>query len=189
MKKYNSEKGNSYIFFEKNAPMTRANVILDWSLFCLIIISGVLAFFGILIFRNTIIPLGPLFVGTSFVSIIFSLGLWMFLRNNLSTISILFSGFVIGGGLFYFSFLYINKNFPLSPTKSLTYTIQDKGSLAKGSRGKCNKPYVVIYINGIEKKLIFTCDLKNKSENSQKVVLGIYDGFFGYPFISKKELL
>ncbi|WP_143185982.1 hypothetical protein [Algoriphagus halophilus] len=162
---------------------------MDWTFFCLIIISGVLVFFGILIFRNTIIPLGPLFIGTSFVSILFSLGLWIFLRNNLSTISILFSGFVIGGGLFYFSFLYINKIFPLSTSKSFTYKVQEKGSLAKGSRGNCNNPYVVIYINGIEKQLIFTCDLKNKSENSQKVVLEIYDGFFGYPFISKKELI
>lgn len=182
------KEGKSFLFFEQHVPKTKNNFLLDWLFFGLVIFSFIATVYGITLYRNTVISPIILFGVVSIGFILIFLGFWIFLGKKLSLISILFSGLVIGGGISYTSFLFVNKCFPSTPVKSLTYSIQDIGELAKGKYSRCNSPYVVISINGTKKQLVFHCEERNESQNAKKVVLDIYKGFLGFPFISRKEL-
>ena len=130
----------TFIFFEQHVPKTIENIVWDWLFFGLIILSFVLVVFAINLYRNTVINPTVLFGIASIGFIVIFLAFWIFLGKKLSLISLLFAGVVVGGGLPYFSFLFINKTIPKSTTKSITYAISDIGELAKGRRSKCNTP-------------------------------------------------
>jgi hypothetical protein len=187
-KSTNFEENKSFLFFEQHVPKTKNNILSDWIFFGLVIFSLIATVYGITLYRNTVISPIILFGIVSIGFILIFLGFWIFLGKKLSLISILFSGLVIGGGISYTSFLFVNKSFPTTPVKSFTYSIQNTGELAKGRYGRCNSPYVVISIHGNKKQLVFPCDERNESQNAKKVVLDIYEGFLGFPFISRKEL-
>jgi hypothetical protein len=184
----NIKDDKTFIFFEQHVPKTKENIVLDWLFFGLFILSFILVVFAINIYRHTVINPTDLIGIVSIGFIVTFLSFWIFLGKKLSLISLLFTGVVAGGGLFYFSFLFINKTFPKSITESITYPIRDTGELAKGKRSKCNTPYIVIFIHGIEKQLMFPCELRDTAPNSEVVVLEYFEGFLGYSYITKKEL-
>ncbi len=187
-KSTNIKDDKTFIFFEQHVPKTKGNIVLDGLFFGLIILSFILVVFAINIYRNTVINPTDLFgIGSIGFTVTF-LSFWIFIRKKLSLISLIFTGVFVGGGLFYFSFLFVNKTFPKSMTKSITYPIRDTGELAKGKRSKCNTPYIVVFIHGIEKQLMFPCELRDTVPNTEVVILEYFEGFFGYLYIKKKEL-
>jgi hypothetical protein len=161
-------------------------------------INGILgmAFFGSLlltiweinIYRTTFIPIGlPLAIWV-FAGLLLTPILSKFLAVYIRVTSLfwqLFYNVITFGGFAAFGFLWINCTFASNETQTLNEKIISVGHLAKG-RGGCEQPYVVINYYGLEKELVYYCDVN--VEEAKSVYLTTAKGFFGFDVIIKSSL-
>lgn len=95
---------------------------------------------------------------------------------------------VVFGGTTICSFLAINYYFTQNQSYTEAHAIVKSGYLAKGRRGNCNAPYVVIEKNGLEKDIVFDCGLSKEIAEYKRVELEVGKGFLGYAVIKNKQL-
>jgi hypothetical protein len=97
----------------------------------------------------------------------------------------------IGGGIFYFAFLYLNFAFADKGSISEEFRITKTGNLGrsrKARRSKCFRPYAIIDFHGVSKELIFSCDYQKTIKNHSKVTVAYSKGFLGFDIIKSKRL-
>lgn len=162
--------------------------LIDFITFLITISCGCLIVWSINIYRNTFIDwrilVPPVIIGIIF----FLVALWKLLLNfGYQMWAILFICSICGGGLSHFGFMYLNQRFSVTDTITETFTIERKGTLAKGRRG-CSQPYAVINFDGLEKDLIFYCDLSESFHKYSKIRISYSKGFLGY-YVIKERLL
>lgn len=92
-----------------------------------------------------------------------------------------------GGSIPYSSILVINQELAQTKQFSDTFQVKQTGHFSKG-RYSCGPPYVIIDFNGLEKQLVFSCDLADDIKLYHKVALCYSTGYFGYNVIRNKEL-
>jgi len=147
-----------------------------------------LTFWGINIYRITIIDTKYLFA-TIILGIIIAFAiLTLLIKNSYSRIWTLLIKAGIGGGLFYFGLLFINQQFADKEFLTGQFPIIKKGTLGRGKNSSCFQPYVNIDFNGTEKQLVFYCDSADIVKHSTKVNLTYSKGAFGFNIIKSKQL-
>lgn len=154
----------------------------------LFFVSMVLVIWGILIYRLTIINfnylLGLVVVGTIVALYLIT----RFLKSSYSKFWLFFISAAIGGGLFYFGLLFLNKIFADKKLISKEFVIIKAGNLARGRKSNCSQPYALVDFNGTEKQLVFYCEFEKTIMNYTKVELIYSKGLFGFDIIASKEL-
>ena len=93
---------------------------------------------------------------------------------------------VTWGGLFVSAFMFANYYLADKTTIVINEKIISTGHLARGSRGTCEKPFIIINYNGQEKQLVFYCD--TQVELYKSVDLTIANGFLGYDIVKNFDL-
>ena len=162
--------------------------LFDFITFLITVSCACLAVWSINIYRNTIIDwkilVPPVIIGIVF----FLVSFWRILLNfGYKLWAILFICSICGGCLAHFGTMYLNQKFSRTETTTETYTIERKGTLAKGRSG-CNEPYAVINFDGLEKELIFNCDISDIIYKYSKVKISYSKGFLGYYVIKGRTL-
>lgn len=157
----------------------------DTILFVLFLTSISLTIWGIEIYRQTIIETRYLFAIIAFGIITGVAVLSLLVKTGYRSISTFLVKASIGGGLFYFSFLFVNQHFADKQLQIDQFIIQEKGTL--GGRG-CSQPYVNIDFYGIEKQLVFYCQYADSLKHSTKVNLTYCKGAFGFNIVKAKQL-
>jgi len=148
-----------------------------------------LTIWGINIYRLTIIETKYLFGTIAFAIFIGFAVLSFLLKSSYSTIWTFLIKAAIGGGLFYFAFLFINQQFADKQLQTEQFVILKKGTLGRGKSSSCFQPYVDIDFNGTEKELVFYCDYADIVKHSTKVNLTYSRGAFGFNIIKSKQLV
>lgn len=95
----------------------------------------------------------------------------------------------IGGGFSYSSVLILNGTLKDKTILKQEFEIVSVGETAKGKYGKCYPPYAEIDIDGLKKRVVFTCEDKKQIKESSKLSLEFSKGFFGFLVIDSKKLL
>lgn len=95
----------------------------------------------------------------------------------------------IGGGLFYFFFLFINQKFADTDFQTEQFLIIEKGTLGKGTKSTCGNPFVYIDFYGIKKQLVFYCGFAESVRTSKKVNLTFSNGALGFTILRSKQLI
>lgn len=147
-----------------------------------------LTIWGINIYRLTIIDTKYLFATISFGIIIAFAILTLLVKSSYSTIWTFLIKAGIGGGLFYFTLLFINQQFADKELVTEQFLIVKKGTLGRGKSSSCFQPYVNIDFYGTEKQLVFYCDFADAVKHSTKVNLTYSKGAFGFDIIKSKQL-
>ena len=150
--------------------------------------SMALTIWGINIYRLTIIDIKYLFAVIAFGIIAAFLTLTFLIKSSYSTFWTFFIKAAIGGGLFYFSFLFLNQQFASKEVSTEQFQIIKKGTLPPGKGGHCHQPYVVVDFYDLEKELIFYCQDADKVKYASKVNLAYSKGLFGFNIIKSKDL-
>lgn len=149
--------------------------------------SVALAIWAIYIYRVTIIEvkyLSAIVIAGSIIAL-FLLSFWV--TSSYSKFWNFFIRASIGGGIFYFAFLFLNQKYASNDSIIKEFQIIKKGTLSRG-KSTCSQPYVVIDFNGLEKELLFTCDFSDAVKHSKGVIVNYSKGFFGLALIKSKQL-
>ena len=147
-----------------------------------------LTIWGINIYRLTIIDKKYLFATITFgIIIAYAILTWL-IKSSYSTIWNFLIKASIGGGLFYFAFLFINQQFADKELLTKQFSIVKKGDLGRGKSSSCSQPYVTIDFYGTEKHLVFYCDFTDAVKHCTKVKLTYSKGAFGFNIINSKQL-
>jgi len=166
---------------QKDKPVLKESKWVNYSLTFLFFSGLVLTVFEINIFRKTIIdwkiPTG-IWLGVGLISL-----RWLrtYLAENYNTKNVFLQlVFCVGsfGGIFAYGFMatnyyLLNNNEPKIIKTSITKT----GHLAKGRNG-CGNPYAYVKIKGVEKELIFPCNLE--IEKYEFVLVTLQRGLLGF---------
>lgn len=88
---------------------------------------------------------------------------------------------VTWGGISVSAFILFNYYLAEKETIVTNKKILSTGHLARGSKGHCEQPYIIINYNGQEKQLIYYCG--TQVENYKSVDLTIAKGFLGYDIV------
>jgi hypothetical protein len=151
--------------------------------------SLLLTIWEIDIYQKTFIPLKIPFL----IWVLTGLVLTPFMRRTLTiyfTTPFLFLQIVYNvvtwGGLVVTIFMLANYYLADKTTIAVNEKIISTGHLARGSRGHCEKPFIIINYNGQEKQLVYYCDIQVEKYNS--VDLTIAKGFLGYDIITTSDL-
>ena len=147
-----------------------------------------LTIWGINIYRLTIIDIKYLFAIVAFGVIIAFATLTFLVKSSYSTFWTFFIKAGIGGGLFYFGLLFLNKQFADKKITTEDFKIIKTGTLGRGRSSTCFQPYVIINFYGTEKQLLFYCDDAQIIKRSTKVNLTYSKGSFGFNIIKSKRL-
>ena len=147
-----------------------------------------LTIWGINIYRLTIIDIKYLFTTVAFGVIIAFATLNFLVKSRYSKFCTFFIKAGIGGGLFYFGLLFLNKQFADKKFTTEDFKIIKTGTLGRGRRSTCFQPYVIIDFYGTEKQLVFYCDDAQIIKHSAKVNLTYSKGSFGFNIIKSKRL-
>ena len=161
----------------------------DLILNILFFISIGLMIWGLLVYRQTIIESSFLIVTISIGIIIGFSVLPYFIRSSFSKFWLFIYTAFISGGFFYFAILFTNHQFADKGIKKEQFLILVKGTLARGAKGNCNKPYVTIDFYGIKKQLIFYCQYAETVNHSKKINLTYSKGALGFYIIKSKQLI
>ena len=154
----------------------------------------ILTIFAINIFRLTFIPLKTS-LGIYFIAGI--VGYFVYRKkfygiykskalNFVTSIICLVGSF---GGMFIFLFLALNFYLADKETNKENFVVVKTGSLAKGGKGNCNKPYVIIERSNLEKQLIFKCNLSKKISAIKSIDLTLSKGKLGYYIIRHTQFI
>lgn len=147
-----------------------------------------LIIWGITIYRITIIEpkylIGVIAIGIIFISV--TLSFWI--NTNYSFFWTFFINAIIGTGLFYFGFLFLNQHYSDSKVLTENFLIIETGNLAKSRRSNCSQPFAVIDFYGQEKELLFFCEFEKTIKNYHEITISYSDGLFGFPVIKEKQL-
>ena len=147
-----------------------------------------LTIWGINIYRLTIIDIKYLFATFAFGVIIAFATLTFFVKSSYSKFWTFFIKAGIGGGLFYFGLLFLNKQFADKKFTTEDFKIIKTGTLGRGRSSTCFQPYVIIDFYGTEKQLVFYCDDAQIIKHSAKVNFTYSKGSFGFNIIKSKRL-
>jgi hypothetical protein len=147
-----------------------------------------LTIWGINIYRLTIIDSWILIATIAFGMVVVSATLSLFLISSYGKFWTHFLTAVIGGGIFYFSFLLLNQRFASNKLSIERFDIIKKGSLPSGRAGHCSQPYVVIDFHNTEKQLVFYCHDADLIKLSTSVTLVYSKGAFGFNIIRSQRL-
>ncbi|TKK64088.1 hypothetical protein FC093_23325 [Ilyomonas limi] len=93
---------------------------------------------------------------------------------------------VTWGGLFVSAFMFANYYLADNKTIVINEKIISTGHLARGERGTCEEPFIIINYNGQEKQLVYYCD--TQVEKYKSVDLTIAKGFLGYDIVTNSDL-
>jgi hypothetical protein len=170
----------------------KANNILyknksDLILQILFLLCVSLAIWGITIYRMTIIDIKYLFIITTIGTVVAFILIKKILKSSYSNFWICFVSIGIGGGLFYFGVLFINKQFADKELFSEQFVILKTGTLGRGKSSSCSQPYAIIDFNGTEKELVFYCDYAEIIKHSKNVALTYSKGALGFNIIKSKQ--
>ncbi len=157
-------------------------------LFGLFIGSIALTIWEINIYQKTFVPLSvpltmwvlPGLLTTPFLKRVLTVHL------KASVFLQLFYNIVTWGGLVTFAFMWTNYNFPSKAKIEINEKIISVGHFAKGGKGRCGQPYIVINYKGQDKQLVYYCGVA--VEHFKSVDLTISKGLFGFEIITKSEL-
>lgn len=171
-------------------PISKSKLKSLDTILCLLFLGSMgLVVWGINIYRLTIIHPAYLAVITVLGTVIAFLLIRQKAKFLMKMIWILFISLGIGGGISFYSFLFLNSNFSVKEIFTEDFNIIKTGTLAKGKHGKCGEPYAIIDFKGIRKQLVFYCDDKEAISKSSKVRLEYESGLFGFKVIRTKILL
>ena len=177
MKRNNKDPNKKFNFKTGDAVLT-----------ILFFLSIGLTIWGINIYRLTIINIEYLFWIVAFGVIIAFATLTFLVKSSYSTFWTFFIKAGIGGGLFYFGLLFLNKQFADKKITTEDFKIIKTGTLGRGRSSTCFQPYVIINFYGTEKQLLFYCDDAQIIKRSTKVNLTYSKGSFGFNIIKSKRL-
>ena len=163
--------------------------IVNTILVTLLIISLLLTFWEINIYQKTFIPFKIPFLIWVLTGLILTPFMTRILTIYFTTpflpLQIVYN-IVTWGGLTVTIFMLANYYFAEKTTVVITEKIISTGHLARGLRGHCEKPFIIINYDGQEKQLIYYCD--TQVEKYSSVVLTIASGFCGYDIITNSDL-
>jgi hypothetical protein len=162
-------------------------------------------FYNFLFFIGLVLQLLAIYLfRVTFISLEFSLGIYLgaglvgyfFTRKMISKTgkrmlqhftAMLYACVIFGGSAIS---LFLATNYYFAPNQIIeeSHTVIKTGSLAKGSRGKCNEPYVVVQRKGVEKQIIFKCEFTEQIAASKSIQLALSKGFLGFDIIRGKML-
>jgi phosphate/sulfate permease len=154
----------------------------------LFILSVALVAVGIHVYRRTVISSWVLFIVTLFGSGVGCYFLWNYSKLVMSKFFSTFSSCVIGGGIAYYFFLFLNNHFASNVMLTNNFSILRYGTLAKGRGSSCSQPYFIISFKGQEKQLVFNCNLQYAPEDYKSVELIYQKGLFGFYCIREMKL-
>lgn len=157
---------------------------------CLLFLGSIcLAVWGINIYQLTIIHPEYLAVVITLGTVLAFLMIRQRAKPLMKMVLIILISFGIGGGISFFSFLFLNSAFSAKEIFTEDFIIMKTGMLAKGKHGKCGVPYAIIKFKETRKQLLFYCDDKEILIRSSKVRLEYENGLFGFEVIRTKILL
>jgi hypothetical protein len=160
----------------------------DKILLLLFFASFCLSVWAIAIYNETIIDTKYLLAAAAFGTITVFVLLLFRHKSSYSIIWTFFISMAIGGGFFFFSFLYLNKLFASSQPQTEEFQIIETGHLGRVGKGNCFIPYVIIDFNGTQKQLVFSCEDKKTIKDYHKVAVTFSKGLFGFAIIKAKQL-
>jgi hypothetical protein len=153
-------------------------------LFILWLASAILTYFGIEIYRLTIVDKGVLFAISILGAFAFYFLLMLLPKSNYSKFWVTLVRISMGLGLSFFLFLFLNKTFLKEDIVSREFSIAGKGHLpASRMANGCAQPYIVIDFDKVEKELVFYCHFEREIKNSTRVELRYSEGLLGYNYI------
>lgn len=142
---------------------------------------------GIELYRRTVINPFILIIVVAFGAIV---GLFLLWKQSLLVMNRIWATVnccATGGAMFYYFFLLLNYHFADSKLITADFEIVESGTLAKGSKSSCGRPYFSINFNGIEKQLVFKCNLERPLEDYRVVNVLYQKGLFGFEYIVEKN--
>lgn len=89
------------------------------------------------------------------------------------------------GGILLYLFMALNFYYTAPNRSSISLTITNKGTLAKGRSG-CGEPYVIAKHDNFEKQIVLPCG--TSTEGFKAIDLTLRKGFFGFDIIEHKTL-
>lgn len=148
-------------------------------------LSLIMGYFGIQLYRNTIIRPRDLILPMLFAGIVFAI-LLPLLKTSWAKAWSIVEGFVGGACIAYFTVLYINLEYRHNELIIEEFTILRHGNLPQGRKSKCGSPYAEIDFWGVKKDLIFPCTFEKTLKKHSKLKLTYAEGKLGYEVILEK---
>lgn len=164
-----------------------ATQVADLRIILLFFISWGLIIWGCFIYRSTFIHPRYLFATVSFGSVVAFATLSFVINNSYNLFWKFFQSLVIGGGLCYFSLLFINTSFLDCSKTTEDFTIIKTGQ--DYYKGGNNRPYATIYFHGLQKDIFFGSDYETTIKTYSKLRIGYAKGLLGFECILSKTLL
>ena len=140
------------------------------------------------IYRLTIIDTEYLFIVSAIGAFVGTVLIPKYFKSSYAKLWRVFLSLAIGGGTFYFGFLYLNQALTDKKIINKDFQIIKTGTLGRGRFSSCFQPYAIIDFNGTEKQLVFNCDFEKTIENYSKVSVTYFKGQFGFYVIKSKHL-
>lgn len=153
------------------------------------VVAICLTVWAVNIYRLTIIDTEYLFIVSAIGAAVGVFLILKYFKSTYAKLWIVFLGLAIGGGIFYFSLLYLNQVFADKKIITNDFQIVDTGTLGRGKFSSCFQPYAIINFNGTEKQLVFYCDFEKTIKNYSKVSVTYSKGLFGFYIIKSKQLI
>jgi hypothetical protein len=153
----------------------------------LFILAMLLMILGIELYRRTVIAPYILIIVIAFGAIV---GLFLLWKQSLLVMNKLWATVnccATGGAMFYYFFLLLNYHFANPKLISADFEIVEFGTLVKGRKSSCGRPYFYINFNGTEKQLVFRCNLERSLEEYISVNVVYRKGLFGFEYIVEKN--
>lgn len=183
------KKGAREYFAQRKPKQTIPHFkLINGVLVTLFLGSLLLTIWEINVYQKTFIPFKVPFL----IWILTGLAFTPFLKRTLTvyfTTPFLFLQIVYNvvtwGGLFVSAFILTNYYGAEKATTVVNEKILLTGHLAKGLKGHCEQPFIIINHNGAEKQLVYYCD--TPVENYKSVDLTIAKGFWGYDIVVQSD--
>ena len=181
--------GRQFFAQQKLKPKIPHFKLINGILATLFICSLLLTIWEINIYQKTFIPLKvPLLIwlltGLAFTPF-FKRILTIYFMTPYVFLQIVYN-IVTWGGLFVSAFMLTNYYLSDKQVIVVNEKIFSTGHLARGSRGTCEQPYIIINYNGQEKQLVYYCG--TQVELFKSVDLTISKGFLGYDIAKSSDL-
>ena len=158
-------------------------------IFSLLFIAAVgLTVWGIRFHQRTIIDARFLVMAVIAGTIAALLILLLVVRAPYSIVWTFLQSVAIGGGIFYFGLLCLNRAFAEKKVAYETCKIMETGTLGRSGKSRRIEPYAMINFKGSIKQLVFPYNLEKPIENYSTVSLSYSKGLFGFDVIRTQVL-
>lgn len=192
MKKKNQyQKSKTAIPTTNHINEVAKHLLIDIGQFYLIIHALaciVFIIWAIKLYEETVISLEALWIPFGIGALLALVYITILYGNQLKWYLNCLIALFVGGITGIYVLLYTNQYFKESASIYKSYYIQERGTFSK-TRQSCGAPYVIINIQGIEKRIRFSCDDKVNFDQYKQVELQLSKGYWGIDIINGKKLL